>query len=118
VVADRCSRYSSLRALIGHGSMTRRASHSGIHPAAAIEAFDEGVLDRLTRRDVVPFHLGPIRPLQDRVAGELTAIVADDDLGPAALLDDPIQLTSNPQAGERCIGDEAQAFSGAIIDDR
>ena len=39
-----------------------------------IEAFDEGVLDRLARCDVVPFHLGPIRPLQDRVAGELATI--------------------------------------------
>ena len=36
----------------------------------------------------------------------------------ATLLDDPIQLTSNPKARERCIGDEAQAFSGAIVYDR
>jgi hypothetical protein len=64
------------------------------------------------------FHLGPIRPLQDRGAGELAAIVADDHSELATLLDDPVQLTSNPKAAERCIGDEAQAFSGAIIDDR
>lgn len=33
-------------------------------------------------------------------------------------LDDPIQLTSNPKARERCIGDEAQAFPIAIVYDR
>jgi len=58
-----------------------------------IEAFDDGILDRLTRCDVVPFHLGPIRPLQDRVTGELAAIVADNHLRLASSLDDPVQLT-------------------------
>ena len=83
-----------------------------------IEAFDEGVLDRLARCDVVPFHLGPIRPLQDRVAGELATIVADDHLRLASSLDDPVQLTGNPQAGKRRIGDERQALPGAIVDHR
>lgn len=87
-------------------------------PQSAIEAFDEGVLDRLTRCDVVPFYLGPIRPLQDRVAGKLAAIVADNHLRLAALLDDPVQFTSDAQTGKGCVGDKAQAFPGAIIDDR
>lgn len=34
----------------------------------------------LARRDVVLFHLGPIRPLQDRLAGEIAVIVAVDHL--------------------------------------
>ncbi len=72
----------------------------------------------LARCDVVPFHLDLVSPLQDRVAGELAPVVTDDHLRLATLLDDPIQLTSNPKARERCIGDEAQAFPGAIIDDR
>ncbi len=57
------------------------------------EAFDEGVLDRLSRCDVVPFHLDLVRPLQDRVAGEVATIVADNHFRLATLLDDPIQLT-------------------------
>lgn len=66
----------------------------------------------------MPFHLGPIRPLQNRVAGELAAIVADDHFWLASSLDDPVQLTGNPQAGKGRIRNESQAFSGAIVDDR
>nr|QCL09610.1 hypothetical protein pC5.8a_118 [Rhizobium rhizogenes] len=36
----------------------------------------------------------------------------------AMFLDNPIQLTGDPQAGQRSIGDDVQAFSGAIVDDR
>lgn len=83
-----------------------------------IEAFDESVLDRLARRDVMPIHFGPVRPLQDRVAGELTAIVADDHLRFATRLDNPVKLTGNPETGKRRIGDESEAFPRAIVDDR
>jgi len=65
----------------------------------------------------VPFHLGPIRPLQDGVAGELTAVVADNHLRFPSSLNDPIQLTGNSQAGKGRIGDEAQTLPGAIVDD-
>lgn len=57
-------------------------------------------------------------PLQDRVAGELTAVVAYDHLRLAALLDDPVQLTGNAQSGKRCIDGKAQAFTGAFVHDR
>ena len=66
----------------------------------------------------MPIDLGPIRPLQDRVASELAAVVTDDHHGFATFLDDPIKLTGTPQTGKRCIGDEAQAFPGAIVYDR
>lgn len=39
----------------------------------AVEAFDEAVLLRLARRDVVPGHAGVIGPLEDRPAGHLAA---------------------------------------------
>ncbi len=67
--------------------------------------------------NAIPFHLGPICPLQDRVACEPAAVVADNRLRLAALLDDPVQLTSNAQTGKGCVGEKARAFSGAIIDD-
>lgn len=44
-------------------------------PQAAIEAFHEAVLHRLSRRDVVPLDVALLLPLQDRVRGELGAIV-------------------------------------------
>ncbi len=87
-------------------------------PQSAIEAFDEAVLDRLARRNVVPFQPGPIRPLEDRVAGERTAVVADDHLRLATAFADPVQLTGSLRAVKRCIGNEAQAFSDAFINDR
>ncbi len=78
----------------------------------------KGVLDRFARRYIVPFHFGPIRPMQDCVTGELTAVVTDDHLRFATSFDDPVQLTSNPQAGKGRIRDKSHAFSCAIIDDR
>lgn len=66
----------------------------------------------------MPIHLGMIRPLQDRVAGELAAIVADNHSGPSSFLDDPVKFTGNPQPGQRGIGDETQAFPGTVVDDR
>ena len=40
----------------------------------AIEALDEGILCRLSRRDVVPLNAGFTDPFQDRMAGQLCAI--------------------------------------------
>lgn len=37
----------------------------------AFEALDVAVVTRFARCDIVPVDLGPIRPLQDRVAGKL-----------------------------------------------
>jgi hypothetical protein len=44
-------------------------------PLLADEAFDEGVLLRLSGRDVMPFHAAFLRPAEDRHAGQLDAIV-------------------------------------------
>jgi hypothetical protein len=44
----------------------------------AVEALDEGVLRRLAWRDVMPSDLGLLSPSQDRHAGQLRAVVADD----------------------------------------
>ena len=43
----------------------------------AVEAFDEGVLDRLSRRDVMPADVALIGPGEDGVGGQLGAVVAD-----------------------------------------
>ena len=51
---------------------------------AAIERFNECILDRLAGLDIVPGD--PVdRPAQDRNAGQLGAVVADYDLRRAAL---------------------------------
>src|SRR5947199_2010382 len=53
----------------------------------AVEALDEGVLRRLAWGDVVPIDAGLLAPAQDRSAGQLGAIVADDGVRLAALFD-------------------------------
>ena len=45
----------------------------------SVEAFDEGVLRRLSRRDVVPVDLAFIGEGQDRVRGELGAPPQEND---------------------------------------
>jgi hypothetical protein len=86
-------------------------------PQPSIEALDEGVLDRLARRDVMPGHSVVVGPAQDRIRGEFASIVADHHPGLAVLMDQLIQLPCDPQARERGIGDQAKACAGAIVDD-
>ena len=48
---------------------------------STVQALDEAVLHRLARRDVVPLDPAIFLPLQDRMRGQLRAVVADDDVG-------------------------------------
>ena len=70
----------------------------------AVERLDEGVLDGLSRRDVVPLDPGLVGPAQDGVAGELRSVVADDHPRLAACRDQPIEFGRHPQIRERCVG--------------
>src|SRR5690606_3424087 len=92
-------------------SLPRRQLHPGVGqrgeqhfvqqlvPQAPVEALDEGVLGWLTRGDVVPFDAGILRPLEDRHAGELSAVVRDQAQRSPALGDDGIQLAGDPGSG-------------------
>src|SRR5438477_12717096 len=84
---------------------------------SAVEAFDERVLRRFGGRDVMPVDAGLLPPAQDRHARELGAIVGDAVQRLAALGDDRVELTRDPQARERRIGDQCQALARKIVDD-
>ena len=58
----------------------------------AIEALDEAVLLRLSRRDVVPGDAGFILPFEDGATGQFAAIVRDNGFGPAIEPDAPIEF--------------------------
>jgi hypothetical protein len=45
-------------------------------PQATVEALDEAVLHRFAGSDVVPFDLPVLLPRQDRIRGQLRAIVS------------------------------------------
>jgi hypothetical protein len=53
-------------------------------------------LHRLARRDVVPRNFMIVGPSQDRVRGQLGAVVTDDRLGHAVLIKQPIKLAGDP----------------------
>jgi hypothetical protein len=64
----------------------------------AVEAFNKPILLRLAGRDVMPADAGAVRPGQNRIGCQLRAVIADDRLRPAAVLDDGIQLTRHSGA--------------------
>jgi len=49
---------------------------------------------------------------------QLGAVVADDHARIAAQFSDPIELAGDAQPGERRVHDQAQAFSGEVVDQR
>lgn len=85
---------------------------------APVERLDERILDRLSRRDIVPFHPGLVCPAQDRGAGELRSVVADDHPWLAARRDQPIEFGCDPQTRERRVGNQGDVLAGAVVDDR
>ena len=85
----------------------------------AVEAFDEAVLLRLARRDVMPADAGRIRPAQDRVRGQLGAIVADDRVRASlAPSNDAVEFPRRAPPGDRGVGDQRQTLPGAVVDNR
>ena len=50
---------------------------------------------------------------------QLRAVVTDDHPRTAAApLDDPVELTTDPQSRQRRVGDETEAFAGEVVDYR
>lgn len=86
-------------------------------PEPGIEALDEPVLIGLARRDVVPLDVAFLAPAQDRHAGQLSAVIADDRVGPCHPLEHRcIEFTPDPSAGDRRVGDQAHALPAVVID--
>lgn len=77
----------------------RRRLWKGRH-SEPIGLFYNVRLHRLARRDVVPFHAVILRPGEDRVRGELGAVVRDDHARLAAV-SDQFQSVHAPPGGRR-----------------
>src|SRR5947209_20130652 len=63
---------------------------------AAVEGFDVPVLHGLARCDVVPIHGMVPGPGEDRVRGELGAVIGNDHARLATPADELSELTSHP----------------------
>ena len=78
----------------------------------------EGVLLRLSRRNVVPSDAACLAPLQDHHAGQLRAVVGDAAPWPAAPRDQRIELASYPCSRQRRVRDQRQVLAGEVVDRR
>ena len=85
---------------------------------AAVEGHDKAVLLRRARIDVMPLDAVPVTPLQDRLAGELGAIVRDDPARFAIDPDQRIQFPCHPGPRDAGVGNQGQVLATAIIVDR
>ena len=61
-------------------------------PQPPVETFDEGVLGRLSGRDVVPADIAVLALAQDRHAGQLRSVIGDYGLWAASGGDDRVQF--------------------------
>lgn len=85
-------------------------------PQPGAEAFDEAVLLRLARRDVVLADPALVLPFEDGTTGQLRSVVADHKLRLSVAPDHGIQFVCKPAAGGRCIRHQHEAFARVVID--
>src|SRR6185437_6184080 len=81
-----------------------------------VEGFDVAVLHRLAGCDVVPFHPMLFAPAQDRVRGELGAVVRHDHPRLASRSDERREFPGDPIAGDRGVGDRREALPRHVVD--
>lgn len=82
----------------------------------AVEALDEGVLDQLSRRDVVLLDPGRLAEAQDGVADEFGAVVAVDHEGLSPPSRQRFQLAHDPCARQRRVDHAGETFPREVVD--
>lgn len=82
-----------------------------------VEAFNESVLGRFSRRDVVPFNAAVLLPSKNGVRRQLGAVVAHDHQRLAADGDQPFQFPRRTAPRERRVDHQRQALAGKVVDD-
>jgi hypothetical protein len=82
---------------------------------AAVEAFNQPVLLGLARIDVMPGHFGITCPFEDRRAGELGTIIADNAVGFTVNPDHRGQFPRHTRTKDAGIDDQPQILAGAVI---
>ena len=83
------------------------------HPA--VERLGIAILHGLARGDVVPLHLRLVGPVQDRIRGELGAVVRHDHPGLPAPLDQRCQFARHPSARDRGVDDRRETLLRDIV---
>lgn len=83
---------------------------------AAIEAFNETVLQRLSRRAVMPFDMCLLAPPENRHRGQFGAVIRDNGSGPSTTVHDRIEFSRNTQTRKGGVGHQCQAFTCEVVD--
>lgn len=100
---------------MGAGEAAEKMLAEALVPQPADEALNKAVLHRLARRDVMPFDLAVPAPGEDRMRGQVGAIVTDHHARPASLLADAIKLPGHPLAGQGGVDYGRQAFPAEVV---
>ena len=84
---------------------------------AAVERLCISLLHQLAGCDVAPVDPGLAAPRQNRIAGQLSTIIADDHAQLAPVPDQLGKLPNHPAARDRGVGHGSQALARHVIDD-
>ena len=84
---------------------------------AAVERLCISLLHQLAGCDVAPVDPGLAAPRQNRIAGQLSTIIADDHAQLAPVPDQLGKLPDHPAARDRGVGHGSQALARHVIDD-
>lgn len=84
----------------------------------AVEAFDEGVLRWLPRRDVVQAYSMRRGSCKHRQTRHFGPIIHNDRLGISALAGNPIEHGRHPCTADRRIDLDRQRFAAEVVHDR
>ena len=82
-----------------------------------IAALNKGILGRLSGSNIVPDDLTSFSKGQGRIRCELSANIADHCPRLAVDIEQRFQFARHPCTRQQGVGDQGQAFAGAVIDD-
>ena len=106
---------SRLRSQCGSRHSSRKRPPTPRRRAASgdpgVEAFDRAVLHRLAGIDEEQLDAVLICPVLEIAAGELWAIIDDEDIGIAALAGDVVEHQGDAAPGQRKIDEDRRAFA-------
>lgn len=84
----------------------------------SVEAFNESVLNRLSRFNVIELDSVIDSPREKVTAGEFAAVIHANPFWSATLRDHTVQRTGNATAGQTGIDFQGEAFAGEGVDNR
>lgn len=86
-------------------------------PKLPVEALDEGVLRRLSRRNVMQLYAMLSRPRKHCETCQLGAVIHHDGFWQSAFVGDPIEYAANASTADRGVDFDREGFTREVVDD-